>query len=460
MRDLYIALVYVVLVSAGVAAPFIFTLCYVWVDMFYPQYMSVYLTSVPVAAIAGGGAVLSYLLLDRRSPPRLGITTVCMIFFLIWVTLTTTWAEVPDSAWTKWDWASKTILFAIFVPFVIRSRVQIEAYLLTYLFAVSANMIPYGVKAALGGGRYNVALGLLPVNIGLGEGSAMSTVSISLITVTLFFMRHSVVLPYPKLRVPMMGFLCVFAILAPLATVARTALAGYAVVAAAVWLRSKQKILVTLVMAAAIGLAATVTTDAWTQRMETIENPEQEQSAATRLLIWQWVLRYSVDHPLGGGFEVYRIDAVYHDPGPGETEGHWEHGRAFHSMYFEVLAEHGYIGITLFGGIILLSIRNLALVLRETRNRPHLKWCSDLAFALMTSLLAVSACGLFIGIGFQPLVWIMFTMPICLREYVHRVIRADLVQERRAAWGERADTGLLPTAGLGGRLQVPPSNPA
>ena len=45
-----------------------------------------------------------------------------------WVTLSITWAEVPDEAWNKWDWAFKTILFCVFLTLVLRSRVQLEAF--------------------------------------------------------------------------------------------------------------------------------------------------------------------------------------------------------------------------------------------------------------------------------------------------------------------------------------------
>jgi len=451
MRDLYIALVYATLVGMGVAAPFIFTLSYVWVDMFYPQYMSSYLQPVPVAAITAGGAIGSYLLLDRRSPPRLTINTVLMALFAIWATLSCTWAEVPDAAWETWDWAFKTMVFATFIPFIIRSRVQIEAFLLVYLFAVSANMIPYGAKSMLGGGGYNVALGLLPINIGLGEGSMMSAVSISLITVILFLMRHSIILPPPRLRVPMLACLLLFAIMAPLGTVARTALVGYAVVGGAMWLRAPNKLVATMAMVAVLGVAASVTTDAWMARMSTVENPVVEESAATRLLVWKWTLNYVADHPLGGGFETYRINALYHEPGPGETEGHWEHGRAFHSMYFEVLGEQGYVGFALYAGIILASMRSLFNVMRKTRNRPHLAWCNDLAFALMAAFLAVLACGLFIGIAVQALVWYLFALPICLSEYVYRVLKAERVQELRAVWGSKADNELLTASVAGNR---------
>ena len=88
----------------------------------------------------------------------------------IWVTLTLIWAQVPDAAWEKWDWAFKTVAFATFLPFVIRSRVQIEAFAQTYVFSLAANFVPFGLKVLISGGGYGRDLGLVGGNSGLGGG--------------------------------------------------------------------------------------------------------------------------------------------------------------------------------------------------------------------------------------------------------------------------------------------------
>ena len=62
------------------------------------------------------------------------------------MTVTLLWAEVPNSAWANRVWAVKTLLFAAFVPYVIRSRVQIEAFVQTYVFSLAGNIVPFGLN--------------------------------------------------------------------------------------------------------------------------------------------------------------------------------------------------------------------------------------------------------------------------------------------------------------------------
>jgi len=140
VRSLWLLILYLGFVGLGVSTPFVAALGYVWVDTFRPQEVAyILLNQLPVAMIMGVVAIGSYILLDRRSPPRLSLETTLQATMAIWITLTLLWAEVPDAAWTKWDWAFKTLVFATFVPFVIRSRVQMEAFAQVYVLSLAAN---------------------------------------------------------------------------------------------------------------------------------------------------------------------------------------------------------------------------------------------------------------------------------------------------------------------------------
>src|SRR5208282_92790 len=107
LRDLYVAGIYAAFFVIGPTAPFVFSLGYLWVDTFYPQYVSPLVSQIPTSLVMGMAAIGSYILLDRRSPPRFSFHTGLTLVFAAWVTLTLTWAEVPDSAWEKWNWAFK-----------------------------------------------------------------------------------------------------------------------------------------------------------------------------------------------------------------------------------------------------------------------------------------------------------------------------------------------------------------
>jgi O-antigen ligase len=159
---------------------------------------------------------------------------------------------------------------------------------------------------------------------------------------------------------------------------------------------------------------------AWLERMSTISSDPQDTSAAARLEVWNWMLRYvTTDRPLGGGFEVYLIDRIIiRIPG---QEPVVQVSRAAHNSIFEVLGEQGWPGLAMFSAIILITLRSQFQVLRRTRNQPQMRWSYDLALALQASLLSVLACGMFTNLAFQPLLWYVFALTFSLSEYVRRV---------------------------------------
>src|SRR5580698_8872171 len=140
LRDLYVALMYASFFVIGPTTPFVFTLGYLWVDTFYPQFVSPLVGEIPTSFIMAIAAISSYVLLDRRLPPRFSFHTALVLIFAGWCTLSIVWAELPDDAWVKWDWAFKVVMFAAFLTLVLRSRVQIEAFLQVFLFAAAVHM--------------------------------------------------------------------------------------------------------------------------------------------------------------------------------------------------------------------------------------------------------------------------------------------------------------------------------
>jgi hypothetical protein len=99
LRDLYVALIYAAFFVVGATTPFVLTLGYLWVDTFYPQYVSPLVGQLPASFVMAIAAIGSYFVLDRRLPPRFSFQTALTLIFAAWITLTGTWAERPDIAW-------------------------------------------------------------------------------------------------------------------------------------------------------------------------------------------------------------------------------------------------------------------------------------------------------------------------------------------------------------------------
>jgi putative inorganic carbon (HCO3(-)) transporter len=419
LRSILLLFVYISFLGLGVSAPFIATLGYVWVDTFRPQDVSyVILNQVPVAMVMGAVAVALYFVFDRRAVPKLRAITVLQLAFAAWITLTTTLALIPDVAWEKWDWAFKTVMFSAFIPLTIRSRVQIEAFLQVYMFSLAANLVPFGLKMAISGGGYGQDLSLGGGNTGLSEGSTLAAVSVMTIPIYLYLRQHAILVPKTILFRSVYFVLAGLAVLTTIGTFERTGLIGLLTLGIVALVKSRRKILTLLVGLIVSGIAAYAMTDAWTARISTIGDYAKESSALARILVWRWTLDFASSHPFGGGFGAYRLDHIE------LPDGAIRFGVAFHSIYFEVLGEQGWIGLFLFLSIAAASLLALQRASKQARPHAELSWCRDLVATIQVSLIVLLVCGSFIGIAFQPMIPYLFAMAVSASEYVRRAVAA------------------------------------
>ena len=415
---------------SNVIAPFCFALAYVWVDMFYPQYVSYnILTNAPVSMIFGLLMLMFYVLADRKIMPKVpGLLTLYGLMG-IWISVTTLNAVVPAAAAIKYNAAITVLLVAAFLPFVINTRVRIEAVLMVMLFASSAHILPWGIKTIISGGGYQKALGLVGVNgIALSESSMMADFVFFAIPMFFYLAQHNVVLslsPKPR-RYLFWGLSLIFAVGA-FGSFARTGLVTMGVVLVGYFLRSKRKLLF-LPLVAVLAGGLVVASSGWKDRMETMTDYQNEGSAETRVIVWKWAWEFAQQHPLGGGFEAYLVQDITTSHLGADGQPIHVVRRAFHSIYFADLAEHGYPGILIFLSIVAASFLALHRTRKQTRDRQDLLWAHDLAGHLQIGLAAMLAGDAFIDPSFYPILWYPMAMVLCLRSVVIRALGAPAPQ--------------------------------
>ena len=465
MRDLALIGFLGALLLLALKRPFLFTLAYIYVDTVSPQRLSYYLlNSFSVSMYVAILAIAGWLIADRkdvRPAPRQGL----MLILLAYVTSTTVYADLPVEAWSKWEWVWKALVFAIFLPFTLRTRLRIEAALLFLVLSAAAIVIVGGIKTVLSGGGYGVLNLMVDNNSGLYESSTISTIAIALIPLILWFTKFGTIFPpdyepartapgsppsdpnpdrpqfasnqpapggrWRRFMVKTFCFALVFAcLLMPIGTEARTGLICIAILAI-LMLRGAKRRFLYMGAAALLGAAAIPFLPAsFTSRMETIQGFQGDQSANTRIQVWAWTWDYVQDHPLGGGFEAYRQNRIQVSTVNARTTGEVQivstttqadEGRAYHSAYFEMLGEQGFPGLLLF-----LLIHGLGLVRMELIRRRYRRaegedaWISPLATALQNFQLVYLVGALFVGIVFQPFIWMAIGVQIGFDRVVAR----------------------------------------
>jgi probable O-glycosylation ligase (exosortase A-associated) len=423
VRDLAFVGFLVALLGLGFRRPFLFVLAYAYVDIVAPQHLSYFLlNSIPLSLIVTLMAMAGWLIADDKKGFSVAPRQWLMLAILGWAAFTTLHADMPKYAPDKWEWVWKAVVWAIFLPFTLRTRLRIEAYLLFMTLSSAAIIIVGGIKTAASGGGYGALNLMIASNTGLYEGSTISTVAIAIVPVILWLARHGTI--YPRdWRVRLFAYNLVFAcLLIPVGTEARTGLVCIGVLAILMLRDVKRRLLYMGLIGLAVAVATPLLPESFSSRMGTIQNYRGDSSAASRLAVWRWTWDYAKQHPLGGGFDAYRqnrlqVHTIVGANGATETQVDWrvaiDKGRAYHSSYFEMLGEQGFPGLFLF-----LLLHGVGLIRMEVLRRRYRReegekaWIAPLATALQGAQIIYLTGSLFVGIAFQPFVYMLLAVQI------------------------------------------------
>ncbi len=151
------------------------------------------------------------------------------------------------------------------------------------------------------------------------------------------------------------------------------------------------------------------------QRMNTIQNYEEDESAQGRLRAWRAARQMALDYPLGVGANNFN-SAYGRFYIPADRSG-WAANRwmSTHSCYFKVLAEYGYPGLTLFLSIMVLSFRDNILSARRLRlGAGAAVFDPEWPLLLNVGILGYAVCALFLGGITYPHLYILAGLTVAV----------------------------------------------
>ncbi len=432
MRDLVFVAFVLFFIGSGCRRPFLFVLAYAYVDIVAPQRITYYLlNAMPISLIAFVLAFAGWLLVDNKRDSRFTLRQAMIGLLLVYCAITTSSADFYEPALEKWAWVWKALVFAMFLPLTLRTRTRMEALALVMVLSASSIIITGGIKTLVSGGGYGVLKLLVDDNTGLYESSIISCVAIAIIPLILWLTKYGTVYKsdiFVKLFAAGLIFAC---LLIPVGTQARTGLVCIAMLAILALRTVKRRMLYIGAMALAGAIAVPMMPSSFSDRMGTMNNYKADQSASTRVEVWKWTWEYAKDNPMGGGFMAYLQNKITISKEDTKgTEGNQDveveklqdKARAYHSSYFEMLGEQGYPGLVLWLLLHLSGIWQMEVVRRRylKRTGEDEAWIAPLANALQMGQIIYMTGSLFVGIAFQPFIYMMVALQIALASYLKR----------------------------------------
>ncbi len=378
----------------------------------------------PFALIVAIVTLLSYAF--SKEPKRIPWTAelVVLLLFDVWILFCNFFAFYPDFAWVEWDKIWKIQLMTFVTIMLITDRQRLHWF--TWVIALSLGF--YGVK----GGIFTIIHGGIhrvqgPEGTFIGGNNEIALALI--ITVPLIRYLH-LQATQVWVRWGLAGAMVLTGV-AAIGSQSRGALLAMLCMGIFLWFKSRSKIMTGIYMATAIAIMAMVMPQQWYDRMNTIQNYQEDDSAVGRLNAWHTAFNVAKDRITGGGLDMFKVPTFRrYAPDPNNIHD-------VHSIYFEVMGEAGFIGFGLFMLLGMLTWWRANKVIKRCRKNPEQKWAADLAAMVQVSMIGYASGGAFLGLAWFDLYYHLIAIIVIL----HALTQAQTVTQALPTTGGQLARG-------------------
>jgi len=407
MRDVVLGAILLGLICYAFVHPWVGALTWTWISIMNPHSYSWRLNSMPIAAAIAISTVIGIMITKDKKEFFVTRETGVLIFFMMWVTITLPFGFNIDYSIVPW----KTIIkidFMILVALVVLHTKQ-QIMWLAWVLAGSIGF--YGFKGGLftlaTGGSYRV----WGPEGSFIEGNNEVALALVIIIPLVRFLQMTVSNRWLKHFLTAVMVLCA---VAALGSQSRGALLALGAMGGMMWLRSSNKAVLGVLMAI-IGVALIgFMPDTWTSRMNTIGEYQEDGSAMGRINAWQMAWNLASHNFFGGSFGIYNLE-TFGRYAPDPTDVH-----AAHSIYFQVLGEHGFVGLFVFLLLWLFVWGSAGRMRKQGRKQPETKWVADLGAMCQVSLAGYAVGGAFLSLAYFDLPYNLLILVVASTRWMNQ----------------------------------------
>jgi putative inorganic carbon (hco3(-)) transporter len=384
VRDIVLAIVLAVLSPLGVLHPWIGVLLWSWVSLMSPHRMTYgFMYDAPVAMLTAIVTLIG--LLVSRDPKKLPLAAplVWLALFCVWMCVTFFFSIVDTSEnLSQLDKVLKIYLFTFISAAVIWTRRQVDILVAVATFSIAFFGVKGGIFTLLTGGAFRVR----------GDGGFIAgnnEIGLALIMIVPMMYYFVIVLRNVWLK-RMLWLAMLLCVVAALGTQSRGALLGVIAMTLAFIVRSPNpgRLIAPILLLSLFVLL--FLPESWWERMGTIDDYQTDESAMGRINAWILAWNVATTHPFGGGFTL-EVPQLFERFAPNP-----DFIAVAHSIYFQILGQHGFVGLLLFLGFWISTWRTCRWV---ARNSPSPQ---DQALARMIeiSLVGYAVGGAFLNMAY------------------------------------------------------------
>lgn len=438
MRDLLLFVIIFGTIPFIFKRPAVGVIVFTWISLMNPHRLSYGAAyDFPFVALIAGVTTLAVLLTKQpKGFPRTPVT-ILLLVFTAWMTFTSFFALEPGLVWQEWNRVIKT-MYMVFVTFMVLNT---ERDIKQYTWVVALSLGIYGLKGGLfvlaSGGNFKV---YGPDGSYIAENNAMALALVVTLPL-IWYLRNQAT---NKLVSLFMLAMTIFTSIAAVGSYSRGALVGGGAMLGFLWLKSKNKAATGVAVIAMIALVALVMPAQWFERMDTIGEYKEDGSAMGRINAWQFAINVATHNVLGGGFNVFSVRqfAIY---APNPLDYH-----VAHSIFFQVLGDHGFVGLTMFVVLMLCAWRTGTRVIKFCAAAPELKWASDLAKMAQVCIIGYAVSGAFLSLAYFDLYYDIIIILVALEKLL--LLRRDRTGQPIPYVPQAANVDIKRRKGLRGLL--------
>lgn len=404
MRDIFFLLIIPFLLYASLKRPFIGAAMWLWVAMHYPNgWVYGFAGDFRYNLIIVVCAFLSYFKWQEKEKLESDKLTFLIVAFLLWTLFSSIFTlSIPEIVWDEWIEFLKITLLYLFAILVLRTQLHINVFIWALVLSVGFYGCLEGLKYIASGGGHRIA------GLGghvLGDRNELALAFNMLLPLLVYLIGIS---QNKWIKLGLM-FTIALNVIAIIGTYSRGGAIALVIVGGYFWLESQRKLMYALLISISLLLASNYVPSSWTNRMDTLETAQEDSSFLGRVIAWKHAILMANDNPItGGGFKAGQTSYVWWSyDAAGSFNGIIDTSRmekvefkAAHSIYFQVLGDHGYVGLLLFLGIIVTAYRKSGRVAKLARKTNKDDSIIKLCSLVKVSLVAYCAGGAGVSLAY------------------------------------------------------------